>query len=177
MTTAPPRGPTPGRWLGLYALSVMEREGPLYGYQLSARIADRTAGGWRPGAGAVYPALGGLVRRGLAVRSRRGRRQVYRITGTGRQLLLSFRRRQAWRRQHAPEFGLLWAELAGEGDPGRFLIDRIGSLSTRFLDYLASDQATQVQRRRHARRLIRELRASERRIHAWVEATPDRRGS
>lgn len=168
MPPAPPRGPTPGRLLGLYALSVMEREGPLYGYQLSARVAERTSGGWRPGPGAVYPALGRLVDRKLAVRARSGPRQVYRITPEGRRLLRAVRRGRGWRQRHGPELGLLWAELAGEGDPGRFLEERIRSLSDRFVEYLASGAVPLSQRRAHGARLLGELRVRSRAIETFL---------
>jgi DNA-binding PadR family transcriptional regulator len=76
LRAAGPRGPRPGRLLGLYALAVMERDGPIYGYSLADRVAERTDGGWRPGAGAIYPALQVLVTRGMARSSRDGRRRV-----------------------------------------------------------------------------------------------------
>lgn len=176
MRSVPPRGPTPGRLLGLYALSVMEREGAVYGYRLSARVAERTSGGWRPGPGAVYPALGRLVDRELAVRQRVGSRQLYRITENGRRLLEEVRRGRTGRGRHAPELGLLWAEVAGDGDPGRFLTDRIRSLSDRFVDYLRSEAVAPALRRRHGRHMLRELGELRRAIATWLGGGDARRG-
>lgn len=125
MTGTPPRGPLPSRVLGLYALAVMEREGELYGYALADRIAERTEGAWRPGPGAVYPALDSLVRRRLARSSVRGRRRIYRSTPPGRAFLREVRRRMQSRARGGPDLGLLWAEIAGADDPGPFLVDRL----------------------------------------------------
>ena len=69
MAPWPPYGPSLRRRLvGLYALTVMEREGPVHGYGISERIAERTDGAWRPGPGAVYPSLQKLVAGGWPVR-------------------------------------------------------------------------------------------------------------
>ena len=125
MTPAAPRGPLPSRILGLYALAVMEREGDLYGYALADRIAERTDGSWRPGPGAVYPALDSLVRRRLARSSVRGRRRIYRSTPSGRSFLREVRRRMQARARGGPDLGPLWAEIAGADDPGPFLLDRL----------------------------------------------------
>ncbi len=78
--------------MGLYALTLMEREGPLHGYGLSERIAERTEGAWRPGAGSVYPSLRKLVESGLARSKATERRRVYSITPQGRALLRRMRR-------------------------------------------------------------------------------------
>lgn len=124
---APQTGPVPmhGRILGLYALSVMEAEGSLYGYRLADRIADRTDGGWRPGAGAVYPALESLTRRKLARVTTEGRRRVYRITPRGRSVLRQVRRNLAWRIRGAPDLSLLWSEVVGTDDWGTLVLVRL----------------------------------------------------
>ena len=111
--------------LGFYALSVMDSEGPLYGYMLAERIAERTDGAWRPGAGAIYPALNSLTRRKLAIVSSQGRRRVYRITPQGRSVLRRIRRTMAWRSRGGPDLSVLWAEVAGADDLGTFLLLRL----------------------------------------------------
>jgi DNA-binding PadR family transcriptional regulator len=113
----------PSRLLGFYALSVMESEGALYGYMLADRIAERTEGGWRPGAGAIYPALESLTRRKLARPAREGRRRIYRITPAGRGMLKEVRRNISWRAAGGPDLSRLWAEIAGPSDPDQFLLD------------------------------------------------------
>ncbi len=115
-------GPRPGRVIGLYALATMAKEGPVYGYQLAERIADRTDGAWRPGAGAIYPALASLARQGLARANRGTGRRLYAITPRGRTFLA--RIRTQWMRggQSGPDLSRLWAEIAGAGDPGEHLV-------------------------------------------------------
>jgi DNA-binding PadR family transcriptional regulator len=111
--------------VGLYALTLMEREGPLHGYRLSERIAESTRGTWRPGAGAVYPALRRLVTRGLATPQDRGRRKVYRVTPAGRRLLRLLRSRQHLGGTRGPDATLLWAEVMGLESPEALLLFRL----------------------------------------------------
>ena len=115
----------PGRVLWLYALATLEREGTVYGYALAERVAERTDGAWRPGAGAVYPALQSLVRRGAARTSKQGVRRVYSITPHGRAVLRRIRTQMAGPGPGAPDLSLLWAEIAGAPDPGAHMIRRL----------------------------------------------------
>lgn len=117
--------PLPARVIGLYALATMQGEGSLHGYRLAQRIAERTSGAWRPGAGAVYPALAQLARRGLARSRSDGRRKVYTITPRGRALLRRLRLRRGPDRSTGPDLSVLWAEIAGEEDLERFLLGRL----------------------------------------------------
>ncbi|HTW77690.1 MAG TPA: PadR family transcriptional regulator [Thermoplasmata archaeon] len=115
-------GPRPGRVLGLYALATMSKEGPVYGYQLAERIAERTDGAWHPGAGAIYPALTSLARKGYA-RAAPGRgRRMYSITPRGRAFLARVRSQWMGGRGSGPDLSRLWAEISGAGDPGEHLL-------------------------------------------------------
>lgn len=142
MVERPLHGPMPGRILGLYALAVMEREGSVHGYALADRIADRTRGTWRPGAGAIYPALDSLARRHLATVSRDGRRRVYRITGPGRTLLRRIRRQMAWRLRGGLELGLLWSEIGGVADPAEHLLRRLDMHLDAVFEFLSREGPT-----------------------------------
>ncbi len=137
--TSSPRGPRPGRLLGLYALSVMEREGPVYGYSLAERIAERTDGGWRPGAGAIYPALQSLVKRGLARSALEGRRRVYSITRPGRAFLARMRRGWMGVGRTGPDLGMLWSEIAGAADVGDHLLRHLRRHLEGIATYLEKD--------------------------------------
>ncbi|MCI4361157.1 MAG: PadR family transcriptional regulator, partial [Thermoplasmata archaeon] len=106
------------RLVGLYALTLMEREGPLHGYGLSERIARRTEGAWRPGPGSVYPSLRKLSEFGLARAQSQHRRRVYAITPRGRALLRRIRQRDAPMGRPRPE-------VFGSADVGRFLVQRL----------------------------------------------------
>lgn len=115
----------PGRVLWLYALATLEREGAVYGYALADRVAARTSGAWRPGPGAVYPALQSLVRRGAARASKQGVRRIYSITPHGRAVLRRIRSQMAGPGPDAPDLSLLWAEIAGAPDPGVHMLRRV----------------------------------------------------
>jgi DNA-binding PadR family transcriptional regulator len=129
----------PGRVLGLYALSTMEREGHLYGYELAERISQRTDGAWRPGPGAIYPALAALAGRGLARSRFAGRRRMYSLTPKGRGFLRRVRRQMLWRTRGGPDLGALWSEIAGANDPGQFRLERLQHQVDAMVGYLARD--------------------------------------
>lgn len=149
--------PSPGRILRLYALSVMARDGPVYGYQLAARVAERTAGAWTPGAGAVYPALGTLVGRGWASSVEAGRRRLYRITPKGRDALRRFVAGMRERRRRMLDIGPLWAEVVGNGDPGAFLIDRLDLHLGRLEEYVDQGPGSTPRRSAVRRRALARL--------------------
>jgi len=115
----------PARLVGLYALRCMERDGVVYGYSLAGRIAERTGGVWRPGPGAIYPALRRLTDRGLARVVGAGRRREYRITPEGRQLLKKIRKERASPGGSGPDLSLLWAEIVGAPDDTTYLLQRL----------------------------------------------------
>lgn len=111
--------------MGLYALSLMDREGEVHGYRISERIALRTDGGWRPGAGAVYPALARLRRHGWATAGRSGRRRVYTITTAGRRRLALFRQRFREGGGMRVDLAILMADALGGPDAGQWLLRRL----------------------------------------------------
>jgi len=113
------------RLVGLYALTLMERAGPLHGYGLSDRIAQRTEGAWRPGPGSVYPSLRKLAEVGLARSYARNRRREYVITSRGRALLRRIRHRDGPLGRPRPDMSSLWAEVMGSEDVGEFLLQRL----------------------------------------------------
>ncbi len=115
----------PPRRIGLYALATMERDGPIHGYGLAQRIAERTAGAWKPGPGAIYPTLQALVERGLARSEGSGRRREYRITPAGRALLRKIRSHRGAAGRRGPDLAVLWAEVVGAEDLGSFLLLRL----------------------------------------------------
>jgi PadR family transcriptional regulator, regulatory protein PadR len=116
--------PPPGL-LGMYSLAVMEKEGRTHGYGIAERIAERTEGAWRPGAGAIYPSLQKLVVRGWARARITGRRRDYEITPEGRRFLLRIRQRQASMGASRLDVTVLWAEIAGSEDLDSFLLSRL----------------------------------------------------
>lgn len=111
--------------LGLYALTQMDRSGPIHGYLISERIAEKTEGAWHPGPGAIYPALNKLTRQGLARSRVEGRRRVFSITPKGRKTLARLRARAATWPPRTPDLSVLWAEVWGVEDAGTFLLLRL----------------------------------------------------
>jgi DNA-binding PadR family transcriptional regulator len=156
----------PGRVLWLYALATLDRDGSVYGYSLSDRIAEKTDGVWRPGPGAIYPALQSLVRRGAARSVRSGARRVYTITPAGRLLLRRIRTRMEGIGPGAPDLSQLWAEIAGSSDPGEHLLRHL----RRHLDsldvYVARPSLERDARGDVRERAIRELSDAVRRLRA-----------
>ncbi len=165
------RGPRPGRVLGLYALSVMDRDGPVYGYSLADRISDRTDGAWRPGAGAIYPALQSLVERGFARSGRAGRRRVYTITARGRKALGQIRRARMGGPGTGPDLGLLWSEIVSPGDPGQHLIRHLHHHLEAIGEYLERDPQMRAGGVTLREQVETELHAAEARLRA-LETAP-----
>lgn len=165
-------GPRPGRILGLYALSVMDRDGPVYGYQLAERIAERTDGAWRPGAGAIYPALNSLVERGFARSTVTRGRRMFTITTGGRAFLRRVRKDWMSGGRSGPDMSRLWAEISGAGDAGQHVLHHV----RRHLETLAA----LVERSEDpslGSQVMAELRVAESRIAPLVqrEAATSRR--
>lgn len=80
------KGTTP-----LLVLSVLA-DGELYGYEIAARIRERSGGAFAPSEGSLYPALHGLEADGALeatwrTSDRGPRRRYYRLTKRGRGLL------------------------------------------------------------------------------------------
>ncbi|MGA7475868.1 MAG: PadR family transcriptional regulator [Thermoplasmata archaeon] len=150
--------------VGLYALTCMEKDGAVYGYSLASRIAERTGGVWRPGPGAIYPALQGLTERGFAKVRGAGRRREYRITPLGRRLLRKIRKERSSPGGSGPDLTLLWAEIVGATDDATYLLQRL----RRSLDGIEA-HLNRAPEARAGRELLRdnvlsELRAAERRL-------------
>jgi DNA-binding PadR family transcriptional regulator len=152
------------RLIGLYALSMMEREGELHGYALSDRIAERTGGVWRPAAGAVYPSLRRLLDEGMVRVRTRGRRRLYQVTPSGRGLLKRIRSHATGPRRSGVDESALWAEIMGIQDPGEFLVDRLERDLDRLEGYVLAPGTPPARRDAVRLRLRGDLEAFERRL-------------
>lgn len=161
----------PGRMLGLYALAVLDREGELHGYALADRVAERTRGSWRPGAGAIYPALDSLARKRFAKVTREGKRRVYHITPKGRAFLRAVRRRMARRFRGGPEFGFLWSEIAGEPDPERYMLSRLDAYLDLAFEHLSRGVRTPAEAENFRRGLESRIEAAASRLRQLPAAT------
>lgn len=63
-------------------LSIL-RDEPMHGYEIMKAVEERFHGFYKPSAGAVYPALRSLQRRGLVTVDGGERRKTYRVTAKG----------------------------------------------------------------------------------------------
>jgi len=153
----------PARILGLYSLACMDRDGSVYGYRISREIADRTEGAWRPGPGAIYPALRALVDRGLARAVRKDRRLEYRITPRGRVVLREIRERRH-RPASAPDLSVLWAEIAGLPDPGEFMLRRIRRATGALAEFVERESRSDLGASAFRARAVAELADAQRRL-------------
>ncbi len=160
-------------FLGLYALSMM-RDGPIYGFEVVSRIAERTGGSWRPGAGAVYPTLRSLVQRKLASAHPAGSRTLYRITPRGRahyeKIVGGFRGPSRW-------MGDGWRLVLDMIDPSRipeFLLRRLRTDMTMIRELVeGEDPRIPPARRGHLREaLVGELRETLSAMEAASSARP-----
>jgi DNA-binding PadR family transcriptional regulator len=154
------------RLVGLYALTLMEREGGVYGYRVSERIAERTEGNWRPGPGAVYPALSQLVRSGFARARTRGRRREYTITPAGRKLLLRVRQGPDRFQRARVDLAPLWAEVLGSPDVGELHLLNLRRALTRLEAFLDRPGEDPRRRGRLLEAVHAELASALRRITA-----------
>ena len=154
----------PPRLVGLYALTCMERNGAVYGYSLVSRIAERTGGVWRPGPGAVYPALQRLTEQGLATVHGAGRRREYRITPRGRRLLLKIRKERSSPGGSGPDLSLLWADIVGAPDDSTFLLQRLRRALDGIETHLSREPEARTGRLPLRDDVLSELRAAERRL-------------
>jgi DNA-binding PadR family transcriptional regulator len=165
-----------GRLLSMYALSVMAREGPIHGYQLAQRIAERTQGSWRPGAGAIYPALNRLTERGFATPRAVGPRRTYSITPRGRRFLGGMVDRVNGSRGSVPDTTVLWMEIVGEGDRGRYVLRNVRTQLERAERYAEMVAGTDLGRA-FDRELGDELRRLESRLREHVRRRAPRTGA
>jgi len=131
---------------------------------LAARIAERTGGVWRPGPGAVYPALQRLSDRGLAKAQGAGRRREYHITLEGRRLLRKIRKERAGGSGSGPDLSLLWAEIVGAPDDSTFLLQRLRRSLDGIEAQLVREPGGQGGVRTLRVNVLSELRAAERRM-------------
>ena len=107
-----------GDFAGLLLFALQEK--PMHGYEIMKALEDRFHGFYKPSAGAVYPALRSLHRRGLLTVTGAERRKVYRITPTGKAYLQTTRkelraRLNAFTRRLGPERAAMFREFRTTG--------------------------------------------------------------
>ncbi len=114
----------PGGLVGTYALHLMSRA-PIYGGELAQRIDDVTRGAWRPGAGAIYPILTGLVRRGEARVDRVDGRKTYALTPRGAARLAEVQSRIRDRGRRFAELRSLVLDMVDPPQRAEIMLDNL----------------------------------------------------
>lgn len=101
MRFRPERGEV--RYLVLDALSA----GPSHGYEIIARVEERTQGAYKPSPGTIYPLLSLLEDLELVTAELEGKRKRYELTDAGRAELKAHREEvdEAYERVRGPDFG------------------------------------------------------------------------
>lgn len=93
---------------------------PMHGYEIIKAIEERYHGFYKPSAGAIYPALRALLRKGYLSVSGEDRRKTYRLTSQGKAYLKSRRKEieerfRAFESAVGPERAALFREFRATG--------------------------------------------------------------
>ncbi len=107
-----------GDFKGL-VLRILE-DRPMHGYEIMKAIEERYHGFYKPSAGAIYPALRALLRKGYVSVSGEERRKTYRISRAGKAYLRSRRKEmekrfEAFEAAVGPERAALFREFRTTG--------------------------------------------------------------
>ncbi len=107
-----------GDFKGLVLHLLEER--PMHGYEIIKAVEERYHGFYKPSAGAIYPALRALLRKGYLSVSGEERRKTYRITREGKAYLRSRRKEiedrfRAFESAVGPERAALFREFRATG--------------------------------------------------------------
>lgn len=78
-----------GDFAGLVLVALQEK--PMHGYEIMKALEERFHGFYKPSAGAIYPSLQSLLRRGFVTVTGGERRKTYRITKQGENHLRGMR--------------------------------------------------------------------------------------
>ena len=112
--------------LHFYALLSIARK-PMRGYDLMREIEIKTEGAWRPGPGAVYPALRKLAKEGyVTVRKRptdSTAQVLYEITPAGRQSVTQAKKAMGSSSQRLRTMSSLFLDLMEPDDLVRFVLN------------------------------------------------------
>lgn len=157
----------PGGLAGTYALYLMG-QAPIYGGELAQRIGDVTRDAWRPGAGAIYPILTGLVRRGDAKVQRVNGRKTYSITPRGAARLAEVRSRIRERGRRFAELRSLILDMVDPLERTEIMLENLHRAVEAIVEITADPRALPhaADRSRAIQRARAELRAGLGRMSA-----------
>jgi len=155
--------------VGFYALTLMS-QGPIYGNEVAHRIAERTKGTWNLGAGALYPTLNKLVKRGWATEKSLGRRKVYQITPAGRKFLIAIK---SGMYHHWQKYVFLWHLIFDLVEPETrpdLVVERFRTIMNLVDDMLEQRDYAMTKRERGmlAMRMMQELEGAEKMVKRHI---------
>ncbi len=111
-------------FIGICALNMMTTE-PVYGNMLATSLYELSDHQWKPGPGAIYPALHKLIKDKLAVARKEDGRMVYTITRKGRSLLEGIRTEAEASQRYAIDFGRIWLSALKPDNATDILLRRL----------------------------------------------------
>ncbi len=98
---------------------------PVYGNMVATALYELSDHQWKPGPGAIYPALHKLVKDKLAVARKEEGRMVYTITRKGRSLLEEIRTEAEATQRYAIDFGRIWLNVLKPENATDILLRRL----------------------------------------------------
>jgi DNA-binding PadR family transcriptional regulator len=155
--------------IGLFALHMME-SGSVYGSDVANRIKELTEGTWKPGAGAIYPTLNRLVRKGYAKIDLSDERKKYHLTQKGRTFVEEMKKHFLSKSKYTFTWRLI-LEMVDRKERAEFVIERFRSGLETVTEILNErDYLPEEERRYLAKTVIEDMQATIAKISQTMEA-------
>lgn len=123
-------------FIAVCALNMMTR-GPVYGSMVASELYDLSDHQWKPGAGAIYPALHKLLKDGLCVSRKADGRTVYTVSRKGEAFLHDIREASFANQRYGIDFGRMWLSILGPDMLAEHLLRRLKTNLTTIEDVVA----------------------------------------
>jgi len=155
--------------IGLFALHMMER-GSVYGSDVANKIKELTEGTWKPGAGAIYPTLNRLVRKGYARIDLSDERKRYHLTQKGKTFVEEVKMRFLSKSKYTFTWRLV-LEMIDRKERAEFVIERFKSGLETVTEILNERDYLPPEERRHlAKAVIEDMQRTITKISQAMEA-------
>lgn len=111
-------------FIGICALNMMS-DRKVYGNMIADELYQMSGQQWKPGPGAIYPALHNLVKDGYASSRKSDGKTVYSITRKGLKLLSDIREEASGNQRYGVDFGRMWLSILKPEDVAEHLLRRL----------------------------------------------------
>ena len=111
-------------FIGICALNMMS-DRKVYGNMIADELYQMSGQQWKPGPGAIYPALHNLVKGGYASSRKSEGKTVYTITRKGQRLLSDIREEASVHQRYGVDFGRMWLSILKPEDMAEHLLRRL----------------------------------------------------